>query len=62
MTAGRRKQKQYSRFLLAFAGLLPALAAAAPPVSVAATTERLVVDWHTGLAIGGYDPVADVLC
>ncbi len=24
----------------------------------AATTERLVVDWHTGLAIGGYDPVA----
>jgi len=24
----------------------------------AATTERIVVDWHTGLAIGGYDPVA----
>ncbi len=26
--------------------------------SRAATTERIVVDWHTGLAIGGYDPVA----
>ena len=24
----------------------------------AATTERIVVDWHTGLAIAGYDPVA----
>jgi hypothetical protein len=24
----------------------------------AATTERVVVDWHTGLAIAGYDPVA----
>ena len=31
---------------------------ASPPASIAATTERLVVDWHTGLAIGGYDPVA----
>jgi hypothetical protein len=36
--------------LLALAGALPA--------SRAATTERLVVDWHTGLAIGGYDPIA----
>jgi hypothetical protein len=24
----------------------------------AAATERIVVDWHTGLAMGGYDPVA----
>jgi hypothetical protein len=24
----------------------------------AAVTERIVVDWHSGLAIGGYDPVA----
>jgi YHS domain-containing protein len=24
----------------------------------AATTERIVVDWHNGLAIAGYDPVA----
>ena len=32
--------------------------AAAAPASRAATTETLVVDRHTGLAIGGYDPVA----
>lgn len=31
---------------------------AGPPALRAATTERIVVDWHTGLAIGGYDPVA----
>jgi hypothetical protein len=24
----------------------------------AGLTERIVVDWHTGLALGGYDPVA----
>jgi hypothetical protein len=28
------------------------------PHARAATTERIVVDRHTGLAIGGYDPVA----
>ena len=28
------------------------------PHTRAATTERIVVDRHTGLAIGGYDPVA----
>jgi YHS domain-containing protein len=58
MTVGRQKRKQYCAGLLAFAGLLPALLAAVPPASMAATTERIVVDWHTGLAIGGYDPVA----
>ena len=26
--------------------------------SQAATTEQIVVDWHSGLAISGYDPVA----
>jgi hypothetical protein len=35
-------------------GILAALAL----VSQAAATERIVVDRHTGLAIGGYDPVA----
>ena len=34
----------------AFAGLFPATDAAA--------TEQVVVDWHTGLAISGFDPVA----
>ncbi len=32
--------------------------AATPFASRAAATERIVVDWHTGLAIEGYDPVA----
>jgi len=27
-------------------------------IARAALTERIVVDWYTGLAIGGYDPVA----
>lgn len=29
-----------------------------PQVMIAATTERVVVDRHSGLAIAGYDPVA----
>jgi hypothetical protein len=29
-----------------------------PPAAWSATTETIVVDWHTGLAIDGYDPVA----
>lgn len=28
------------------------------PVAHASLTGRIVVDWHSGLAIGGYDPVA----
>jgi YHS domain-containing protein len=39
------------------AGLALVLAAVASG-SRAAVTERIVVDWHTGLAISGYDPVA----
>jgi hypothetical protein len=37
--------------------LLLALAALAV-IPAGAATERLVVDWHTGLALYGYDPVA----
>jgi hypothetical protein len=29
-----------------------------PAIAIAATTERIVADWHTGLALYGYDPVA----
>ena len=29
-----------------------------PPAADAGLTERIVVNWHTGLAIDGYDPVA----
>jgi hypothetical protein len=28
-----------------------------PATAIAATTERIVTDWHTGLALYGYDPV-----
>jgi YHS domain-containing protein len=56
MTAARRKRKQYCACLAAFTGLV--LALSANPSAIAATTERIVVDWHTGLAIEGYDPVA----
>jgi len=57
MTAARQQRKRYHAGIVAFACILFALFAA-PPASHAATTERIVVDWHTGLAIGGYDPVA----
>jgi YHS domain-containing protein len=57
MTAARRKRKQYRAFLAALAGVALGLSAGLA-VSDAAVTETIVVDWHTGLAIGGYDPVA----
>jgi hypothetical protein len=55
MTAARQKRKQYRAWMLAAAAL--AMAGAAP-VAIAATTEMVVMDWHSGLAIDGYDPVA----
>ena len=57
MTAARQKRKRLCARLAAFAGLALVLAAGSP-ASIAATTERIVMDWHSGLAIGGYDPVA----
>ena len=51
MTAARQQRKQC--FGAAAVSFLLALAA----VPVAAT-ERIVVDWHTGLAIDGFNPVA----
>jgi YHS domain-containing protein len=57
MTAARQKRKQYRAFLAVCVGLALALSAGRPG-AVAATTETIVMDWHTGLAIGGYDPVA----
>ncbi len=56
MTAARQQRKRRRLGLLALGGLLCALTTLTPPR--AAATERIVVDWHTGLAIGGYDPVA----
>ena len=59
MTAARRKRKRNSAWILAVMLAVAGLAlSVASPVSVAATTEMIVVDRHTGLAIGGYDPVA----
>jgi hypothetical protein len=57
MTAARQQRKRYRARGAAIAALLLALLTGLS-VTCAATSERIVVDWHTGLAIGGYDPVA----
>jgi hypothetical protein len=57
MTVARQKRKRLCTGLSAFAGLALALSAG-QPATIAATTERIVVDWNSGLAINGYDPVA----
>jgi hypothetical protein len=60
MTAARQKRRQYCfsfaavTALFAYAGLAFVL----PAGPSASAGERIVVDWHTGLAIDGYDPVA----
>lgn len=54
MTPARRKGNGRAR--LVAAALFAASVAGAP--ARAAVTELVVVDWHTGLAIGGFDPVA----
>ena len=53
MTAARRSRKRYV-YLAVLALALPGLAV----ITQASTTERVVVDRHTGLAIYGIDPVA----
>jgi hypothetical protein len=63
MTAQRQERKGSRRrlaFIVRLAGLLLAGVGApgAGSVALAATTERVVVDRHSGLAIGGFDPVA----
>jgi hypothetical protein len=58
MTA-QRQERNGRRPGLAFIGLLAGIGALAGfEFAAAATTERLVADRHTGLAIGGFDPVA----
>jgi hypothetical protein len=56
MTPARQQRKFWiaAAFAAALGVGLPA-AADSPP---AGTRERVVVDWHTGLAINGFDPVA----
>ena len=55
MTAPRRQRKLLG---LASAAAIVAVALAAPAAIRAATTERIVVDRNSGLAISGFDPVA----
>jgi hypothetical protein len=59
MTA-QRQERNGRRPGLAFIALLAGFGAAAglAVAASAATTERLVADRNTGLAIGGFDPVA----
>jgi len=57
MTAARQERKRYRAGFAVFALLLCGTAGL-PQILPAATTERIVADRHTGLAIGGYDPVA----
>ncbi len=60
MTAARQQRKPARRrtVLLAACGLVLAVGGRPPGVAGAATTERVVIGHHTGLAIGGFDPVA----
>ena len=50
--------RRRKRLLSGFWATVLAVMLIVPVPLVAATTERIVVDWHTGLAISGFDPVA----
>jgi hypothetical protein len=56
MTTARRKRKH--RDGLAFSVVVAVALSLFAGAAWADLTERIVVDWHTGLAIDGYDPVA----
>jgi hypothetical protein len=57
MTAARQKRK-LRRACSAAVACLAAVLSGFAPAAHAGLTQRIVVDWHSGLAIGGYDPVA----
>jgi YHS domain-containing protein len=57
MTAARRSRKRHVRFASRLALALGLAIAAHCGALRAATTERIVVDRHTGLALYGIDPV-----
>jgi hypothetical protein len=58
MTATRQERKSCHAMVLIAAVLAVSTASAAPATRVAATTEWVVINRHTGLAIDGFDPVA----
>lgn len=57
MTAERQERKP-SGARVVVAACVAAVLIAFVPAARAGLTQRIVVDWHSGLAIGGYDPVA----
>lgn len=57
MTVWRQENKGLSRKGPVAAGILAVFAVLAPVIVWAASTERVVTNHHTGLAIDGYDPV-----
>jgi YHS domain-containing protein len=58
MTSARQKRKPYGVAAAAIIVLALGVCANIGARAAGAITERVVVDWHTGLAIAGYDPVA----
>jgi hypothetical protein len=56
--SGRLRKRGFRRCAGALLALGLGLVSLLPPALRAATTERVVVDRHTGLAISGFDPVA----
>jgi hypothetical protein len=59
MTSARQERKPHRCPRAVLAGLAALLYAGhAGPSVRAAVSDAVVVDWHTGLAIDGYDPVA----
>jgi hypothetical protein len=57
MTAPRQKRKGWQLRAAFLAALAVVAAQAGTGFPAGATTERVVVNRHTGLAIGGFDPV-----
>lgn len=58
MTAWRQENKGRRAIALYIAGVFGAVVTLWSPAVGAAGTERVIADRFTGLAIGGYDPVA----
>lgn len=56
MTSTRAERKSSLVAVLAQLGLGIALGLAPRQVERAAASERIVTDWHTGLALYGFDP------
>ena len=58
MTAARQQRKQRRAAIAVLALVSGLFAGPSAGGTASGLTERIVVDRHTGLAIGGYDPVA----